>query len=72
VTGGWRRLHYEELQVKEDEMGTACSTNGEESYAYGILMGKPERKIPPGRPRRKSVVWTGSMWLRIKTSAGLL
>jgi hypothetical protein len=37
VTGGWRKLHTEELhnlysspshdQVKEDEMGRACSTN---------------------------------------------
>jgi hypothetical protein len=43
VTGGWRKLHNEELhnlysspniirmfQVKEDEMGKACSTGGEE------------------------------------------
>jgi hypothetical protein len=33
VTGGWRKLHTEELhnfQVKEDEMGRACSTNGGE------------------------------------------
>jgi hypothetical protein len=33
VTGDWRKLHNEELhrlyQVKEDEMGRACSTNGE-------------------------------------------
>jgi hypothetical protein len=38
VTGDWRKLHNEELhnlyssskndQVKEDEMGRACSTNG--------------------------------------------
>jgi hypothetical protein len=40
VTGGWRKLHNENLhklffakynyndQVKEDEMGRACSTNG--------------------------------------------
>jgi hypothetical protein len=44
VVGGWRKLHNEELlnlysspstynynvQVKEDEMGRACSTNGGE------------------------------------------
>jgi hypothetical protein len=43
VTGGWRKLHNEELhnlysspsvirmnQVKEDEMGRACNTNGGE------------------------------------------
>jgi hypothetical protein len=38
VAGGWRRLHNEELhnlytspkddEVKEDEMGGACNTNG--------------------------------------------
>jgi hypothetical protein len=27
MTGGWRKLHNEE-QVKEDEMGRACSRNG--------------------------------------------
>jgi hypothetical protein len=31
VTRGWRRLHNENEQVEEDEMGVACSTNrGEE------------------------------------------
>jgi hypothetical protein len=30
VTGGWRKLHNEELQVMEDEMGRVCSTNGGE------------------------------------------
>jgi hypothetical protein len=29
VTGGWRKLHDEEHQVEEDEMGRACSTNRE-------------------------------------------
>jgi hypothetical protein len=35
-------------QVKKDEMGGACSTNGEKKNAYGILVGKPERKRPLG------------------------
>jgi hypothetical protein len=30
-------------QLKEDEMGRACSTNGETRKAYRILTGKPER-----------------------------
>jgi hypothetical protein len=30
--------------VKEDEMGRACSTNGEKRNAYRILVGKPEGK----------------------------
>jgi hypothetical protein len=34
------------LQVKEDEMSRACSTNGEKRNAYGILVGKPEGKRP--------------------------
>jgi hypothetical protein len=47
-------------------------------------VGKPEGKRPLGRPRHRWVdnikmdlreigmVWTGSIWLRIKTSGGLL
>jgi hypothetical protein len=42
-------------QVKENEMRTACNTNGETWNAYRILMGKPERKRPPERPRRRWV-----------------
>jgi hypothetical protein len=34
-------------------MGMACSTNGETRNAYRILVGKPERKRPLGRPRRR-------------------
>jgi hypothetical protein len=36
-------------QVKEDELGRACSTNG------GEELGKPEGKRPLGRPRRRWV-----------------
>jgi hypothetical protein len=47
VTEEWRRLHSEELhdvyssqyygdQDKEDEMGGACSMNGEDKYIQGI------------------------------------
>jgi hypothetical protein len=63
VTGYWRKLHNEELynlynynyQDKEDEMGRACSTNGENRNAYRIKVGKKEGKKPLGRPRRKWV-----------------
>jgi hypothetical protein len=34
-------------------MGGACSTNEEKRNAYRILVGKPEGKIPLGRPRRR-------------------
>jgi hypothetical protein len=36
-------------------MGAACSTNGEKTNAYRLLVGKPEGKRPPGRPRRRWV-----------------
>jgi hypothetical protein len=41
--------------VKEDEMGRACSTNGEKRNAYRILVENPEGKRPLGRPRRRWV-----------------
>jgi hypothetical protein len=58
---------------------------GEKRIAYRILVGKPEGKRPLGRPKHGWVdyikidlreiewdVWTGSIWLRIGTSGGLL
>jgi hypothetical protein len=41
--------------LKKDEMGRACSTNGEKRNAYRILVGIPEVKRPLGRPRRRWV-----------------
>jgi hypothetical protein len=47
VTGGWRKMHNEELHnlyslpigmIKGDEMGRACSTHGEK-HAYRIFCG---------------------------------
>jgi hypothetical protein len=38
-------------QVNEDEMGRACSTNGDKRNAYRIWVGKPEGKRLLGRPR---------------------
>jgi hypothetical protein len=43
------------VQVKEDEMGRACSTNGGKRNAYRILVGKPEGRRPLGRPRHRWV-----------------
>jgi len=34
-------------------MGGACSAYGERNGVYRVLVGKPEGKIPHGRPRRK-------------------
>jgi hypothetical protein len=63
VTGRWRKLRNEELhdfyssqksnEVKENEVGGACSTNGGERNAYRLLVGKPEGRRPLGRPRRR-------------------
>jgi hypothetical protein len=60
----------------------ACK--GEMTNAHKILIGKPERKRPLGRPRHRwedvrmilgkqgGKVWTGCMWFRIQTTGGLL
>jgi hypothetical protein len=67
-------------------MDRACSTNGEQMNLFRISVRKPERKRPLGRTRRSlldhiemnlkkrqdEVVWTGLIWLRIGTGAGLL
>jgi hypothetical protein len=72
-------------QVKEDEMGGTCSTNGEKMNACRLLVGKPEGKRPLGRTRRRSVdnigtdladvrwvMLAGLVWLRIGTGGELL
>jgi hypothetical protein len=58
---------------------------GEKRNAYRLLVGKPERRRPLGRPRRRWVdnitmdlveagwvVWTGLVWLRVGTGGELL
>jgi hypothetical protein len=40
-------------QVNEDEMGGACSTNGEKRNAYMLLVGNPEGKRPLRRTRQR-------------------
>ena len=58
---------------------------GEGRGVYRVLVGKPEGKIPLGRPRRRWKnnikmdlqevdfgVWNGSSWLRIRTDGGHL
>jgi hypothetical protein len=66
VTGGWRKLHNEELHnlysspsiiriIKSRRMrGVAhVSRMGEKRNMYRLLVGKPEGKRPLGRPRCK-------------------
>jgi hypothetical protein len=65
VTGGWRKLHNEELRnlysspsiirmIKSRRMRWAghAARTGEKRYAYRILVRKPEGKRPLGRQRR--------------------
>jgi hypothetical protein len=66
VTGGWRKLHNEELHnlysspsiiriIKLRRMGWAghVARMGEKRNVYRLLVRKPEGKRPLGRPRRR-------------------
>jgi hypothetical protein len=66
VTGGWRKLHNEDLhnlysspsiiriiKVEEDEVGGHVTRMGEKRNVYRLLVRKPEGKRPLGRPRRR-------------------
>jgi hypothetical protein len=66
VTGGWRKLHNEELHglysspsiikaVKARKMRWAghVARKREVRGAYKILVGRPEGRRPLGRPRRR-------------------
>jgi hypothetical protein len=66
VTGGWKRLHNEELHdfysspgiirvMKAMKMIWAghVARMGEVRGAYNILVGKPEGRRPLGRPKRR-------------------
>jgi hypothetical protein len=66
-------------------VGGACGTHGRGGNVYRVLVGKPEGKRPPERPRRRwedgikctlgrltGGVWSGFTWLRIGIVGGLL
>jgi hypothetical protein len=68
VTGGWRKLHNEELHnlyaspsiirmIKSRRMRWIrhVARMGDKRNAYRILVGNPEGKRPLGRPRRRWV-----------------
>jgi hypothetical protein len=40
-------------KIEKNEMGRACSMDGEERGVYRVLVGKREGKRPLGRPRRR-------------------
>jgi hypothetical protein len=58
------RQAYYNCEVKEYEMGRACSTNRAKMHAYRIIVGKPEGKRPLRRQRR---MWVDNikMYLRV-------
>jgi hypothetical protein len=98
VMGEWRKLHNKELRdlysspsivriIKSRRLRWAghVARMGEKRNAYRLLVGKPERKGPLERPRRRwvdnirmnlgevdGVMWTGLVWLRIGTGGELL
>jgi hypothetical protein len=44
-------------------MGGICGTHREGRCAYRVLVGRPEGKRPPGRPRRK---WEDSIKINVR------
>jgi hypothetical protein len=60
-------------QIKENEMGRACSLNVETRNAYRIFVGKPEGRRPLGRPAHRwldnikmdlgEIGWGGIDWI---------
>jgi hypothetical protein len=66
VTGGWRKLHNEELhglysspsivrviEARRMRLAGHVARMGEVRGAYNILIGMPEGRRPLGRPRRR-------------------
>jgi hypothetical protein len=62
VTGEWRRLHNEELYAlysspninsRRLRWAEHIARMGERRGAYRALVGKPEGRRPPGKPRRR-------------------
>jgi hypothetical protein len=81
VTGDWRKLD----NSRRMRWAEHVALMGEKRNVYRILVGKPEGKRPPGRPRRrwvdnikidlKEIGWDGMDWIdlgQIRTSGGLL
>jgi hypothetical protein len=80
VAGGWRRLHADEFhicdQIREDEMGGSCSTNGEMGnytvFWSESLMGRGHsedlsivRRIILEWMLKKEVGWEGLDWTHL-------
>jgi len=81
VTGEWRKLHNEELNdlyslpnivrvVKSRRMRWAghVARMGEVRGVHRVLVGKPERKRPLGRPRRR---WEDNIQMDLQEVGGV-
>jgi hypothetical protein len=70
--------------MKRGERGGACGACGREENTRGVVVGRPASKRLFGKPRLRwknnirmvlkysGRVWPGLIWLRIRTSGGLL
>jgi hypothetical protein len=76
VTGGWRKLHNEELHnlypspsiiriinLRRMRWERHVARMGEKRNAYRTLVGKPEGKSSVGRPRRR---WVDSIKMDLR------
>jgi hypothetical protein len=86
VKGGWRKLHNEELpdlysspsiiriiESRKIRWAEHVARIGEKRKVYRLLVGKPERKRPLGRPRHRwvdnvkmdllEIGWGGVGWI---------
>jgi hypothetical protein len=94
VTGERRNFHNDELhdlysspifagnKIEKNEMGGACSVDGEGRGVYKVLVRDPDGKRPMGRLRHRwednirmdlqEVGGGGMGWLRIETDGGHL
>jgi hypothetical protein len=67
--------HNYNHEVKEDNIGMACSTNGAKRNVYRMLVGKSEGKRPLRRPRcrwvdnikmdLREIEWDGMDWIAL-------
>jgi hypothetical protein len=78
-------LYCADDKIEKNEMAGHVARMGEGRGVYRVLVGKPERKRPLRRPRRRwednikmdhqeveCVAWTVSIWLMTGTGGGYL